>query len=585
MGKIFLYIPLIDGSQLIDQTSHQSIKEDATKIRKMGPRARLRRYARRSNVSSGLCTQIVLMRRPGAFAFLFFLCCLLAYIPIQIIWPSFSSPVEKYNAEKRLKNFDLYEDLPEEVTDYKHRPYFENFLRRLKRMGERLTSSSTSAYDNKDVKIILFWTSWFQKPWWVRYGGGLDLVGAKCPETRCFFTHDKRKIKDASAVLFQSQRAFLERLPPTRDPHQRWVWVHVEPPTTSQNTLTSLSPVPMSNVDPGRLFNWTMTYHPDSEIMEPYGALIPVLHTAAQAEALTEASHKDDLYAFNFFNVSSNLRPALVDTSTDAYRKYELLLRRSPSVTELMDSPWTPNLHFDKGNHYTWAFLASNRSRLALWVSSHCPTQSRREDYVRELQKYAQVDTYGTCGKLSCGFKEDQRDERCWRSLFSRKYLFYLSFENSMCDSYVTEKLWRPLAFGLVPIVMSGANYSRFLPPKSFINALEYSPQELGQLIRDLRDSPDYYIQYHIWRVFWKVTSRPPLCELCLKVHKDTSESVKENIPQWWRNAGKCRNPARWPSTSPSPPTTSAKELPEFDLFENGNVDGKIDGNADAEIS
>ncbi|XP_066976537.1 alpha-(1,3)-fucosyltransferase C-like [Macrobrachium rosenbergii] len=591
MGEVFFCVPFIDGSDLFDCISNSSIEEDARERGEMRPRARLRRYARRSNISSGLCAQIVLMRRPGAFAFLFFLCCLLAYIPIEIMWPTFRTPVEKYNAEKRLQNFDFYEELPSDVTEYKRRPYFENFLRKLKRMVERLAFSSTSAYDNKDVKIILFWTSWFQKPWWVRYGGGLDLVGARCPETRCFFTHDKSKLKDAAAVLFQSQRVFHEKLPRTRSHHQRWVWVHVEPPTTSQKALATLSPFGEGNLDPSTLFNWTMTYHPDSEIMEPYGALIPFFQAEATEETMTakptrsEGTHKDDLSSFSFFNLSSSLRPALVDTSTDTYRKYELLLQRAPSVTELMDSPWTPNLHFDKGNHYTWAFLALNRTRLAVWVSSHCPTQSKREDYVRELQKFAQVDTYGTCGKLSCGFKEEQRDERCWRSLFSRKYLFYLAFENSMCDSYVTEKLWRPLAFGLVPIVMGGANYSKFLPPKSFINALEYSPQELVQLLRDLQDSPDYYIQYHIWRVFWRVTSRPPLCELCLKVHRDKSESVQENIPGWWRRAGKCRNPARWPKSPPAT-TTSVKGLPELvDLFEKANVNEEIYKFDDTDIS
>lgn len=33
------------------------------------------------------------------------------------------------------------------------------------------------------------------------------------------------------------------------------------------------------------------------------------------------------------------------------------------------------------------------------------------------------------------------------------KYKFTLAMENAICDDYVTEKLWRPLRLGSVPIV------------------------------------------------------------------------------------------------------------------------------------
>lgn len=52
-------------------------------------------------------------------------------------------------------------------------------------------------------KIVLFWTSWFGKSWWVRLGGGMDLGTAQCPETRCVFTHDRSTQHEAAAVLFQ----------------------------------------------------------------------------------------------------------------------------------------------------------------------------------------------------------------------------------------------------------------------------------------------------------------------------------------------------------------------------------------------
>lgn len=32
------------------------------------------------------------------------------------------------------------------------------------------------------------------------------------------------------------------------------------------------------------------------------------------------------------------------------------------------------------------------------------------------------------------------------------QYKFHLAFENAVCDDYITEKLWRPLTVGSVPV-------------------------------------------------------------------------------------------------------------------------------------
>lgn len=35
---------------------------------------------------------------------------------------------------------------------------------------------------------------------------------------------------------------------------------------------------------------------------------------------------------------------------------------------------------------------------------------------------------------------------------FVARYKFTLAFENAVCEDYITEKLWRPLTVGSVPI-------------------------------------------------------------------------------------------------------------------------------------
>ena len=38
-------------------------------------------------------------------------------------------------------------------------------------------------------------------------------------------------------------------------------------------------------------------------------------------------------------------------------------------------------------------------------------------------------------------------------------HMFYMAFENSICDDYATEKFYRSLLYPIVPVVMGGANY------------------------------------------------------------------------------------------------------------------------------
>lgn len=73
------------------------------------------------------------------------------------------------------------------------------------------------------------------------------------------------------------------------------------------------------------------------------------------------------------------------------------------------------------------------------WFVSNCDSASKRELYVAQLKKYVDVDVYGRCGDRTC-WAGDQ--EACYAHL-ERHYKFYLSFENSLCRDYVTEKFFQ----------------------------------------------------------------------------------------------------------------------------------------------
>lgn len=52
---------------------------------------------------------------------------------------------------------------------------------------------------------------------------------------------------------------------------------------------------------------------------------------------------------------------------------------------------------------------------------------------------------------------------------------FTLSFENSAAKDYVTEKFYRPIAEGSIPVVYGAPNIDQFAPaPHAIINAYDY---------------------------------------------------------------------------------------------------------------
>ncbi|KAH9307593.1 hypothetical protein KI387_035504, partial [Taxus chinensis] len=80
-------------------------------------------------------------------------------------------------------------------------------------------------------------------------------------------------------------------------------------------------------------------------------------------------------------------------------------------------------------------------------------------------------------------------------------YKFVLAIENTMTESYVTEKLFYALDAGAVPIYFGAPNVLDFVPPRSIIDGTKFSSLEsLASYVKRVANDPLAYSEYHAWR-------------------------------------------------------------------------------------
>lgn len=135
------------------------------------------------------------------------------------------------------------------------------------------------------------------------------------------------------------------------------------------------------------------------------------------------------------------------------------------------------------------------------YVQSGCETPSERDKFVMELMKYISVDSYGEClhnRDLPNEIRGSEKlDHREYLYLLA-KYKYVIAAENAICDDYVTEKLWKPLQVGAVPIYLGAPNIEEYLPnPNSAILVKDFSSaKDLAEYIQKLNKDDALYKTY-----------------------------------------------------------------------------------------
>ncbi|CAH1795240.1 unnamed protein product [Owenia fusiformis] len=140
-----------------------------------------------------------------------------------------------------------------------------------------------------------------------------------------------------------------------------------------------------------------------------------------------------------------------------------------------------------------------------VYIASHCDISSDRDRYVLELMNHIDVDSIGSCiHNKDIPLQWRDPVESMEADLFLKhiaSYKFHLAFENAICDDYMTEKLYRSLHVGSVPIYRGSQLAKDYMPNNhSIIMADDFaSPKDLAEFIKKL-DSDDAayetYLEY-----------------------------------------------------------------------------------------
>ncbi|KAH3894149.1 hypothetical protein DPMN_018307 [Dreissena polymorpha] len=191
-----------------------------------------------------------------------------------------------------------------------------------------------------------------------------------------------------------------------------------------------------------------------------------------------------------------------------------------------------------------YSAIFDQKTKAAAWFVRNCITPNKREKYVDELQRAGvEVDIYGACSKKGLRLPRFSTDAA--KKTLSQ-YKFYLSFENSNCEDYVTEKLFSNYNYDVIQVVMGGADYKRLLPNNSYIDTADFkNATKMAAYLNALGNDKDRYIemlrnkQQFVWNghnTFDEASYSKSFCTLCEKLNNlDSNRRVYRSMNDHYR--------------------------------------------------
>lgn len=203
-----------------------------------------------------------------------------------------------------------------------------------------------------------------------------------------------------------------------------------------------------------------------------------------------------------------------------------------------------------------------SKTRNAVGFISNCPVTAQRVAFVKKLNANGlNADVVGQCGNLQCS--NANRHKTSWNTtgvkntcfdVLNTKYKFFLSFENSICADYVTEKsLNLIMSRNIVPVIRDGVNHSLYHPPGSYIHTSDFANvHDLSSYLLNVANNETKYREFFSWRKHYSIHGiidilQENICEICKRSNNpEKYRRLYSDVGKFvWSYAGKsvCSNP------------------------------------------
>jgi hypothetical protein len=439
--------------------------------------------------------------------------------PMEILfWEQLNNQDKFLTNEQRIKQIQLIENERKKYQFNWTNIFYDIYQRKIEKLHQRdlkntykyriienienISQETFEIFEETPVKnifliekkqiIIHFLLQVFQRP---KFCSSTNIFHPQCPYKNCQWSCKKSSINDENirrASIFHhvdiNTKEIHEKLK-YRSKNDIWIlWID-----EANRQLEHLNKYK---------FNWTISFRQDSEIsIGTYGLLI-----------------RDDTKK-NFY---SNNKSDLIFSS--------ILTNHNILIND-----------FILENH----ILNNYRYRLkhALWFVSNCQPKYRLK-YYRQLKYYFPINAFGLC--INNNENQCQKNDQCEINQ-SRLAIFYLAFESQTCTDYITEKFWRAIYYGMIPIV-SGPKKQSYLdlgvPESAFIHVDDFkSAKHLGKYLYNIANDYFLYRKYFQWlnqyEIFYQTNDLEPIrmCELCMRLNmqKKNEHRFYTNIHQWHR--------------------------------------------------